>query len=265
VEQLSELAASARIFYNKVCDSADKAWPQLADSADNKIKLNVQMFLTQPSPVKVELVRRSLTAIGSGQRDLTRRHFKRILQLAEQNVTGRKIELPAGFVVHREYGNLIFARPEKSSTPDELISNSTRLEVPGQMRFGRYIVEATVLDTQCPMPDTRKKTKSRIENQESRIQFIECFDLDKVKIPLMVRSRKAGDRFWPLGLKAEKKIGKFLTAAKVPYHLRRKLLIVADSEKIIWLWPIRISEQTRVTKKTRKILQLQITETNKVE
>jgi len=68
-----------------------------------------------------------------------------------------------------------------------------------------------------------------------------------------------------LGLAAEKKIGKFLTAAKVPHYLRRKLLIVADSEKIIWLWPIRISEQTRVTKKTRKILQLQITETNKVE
>ncbi len=265
VEQLSQLAASARIFYNKVCNSADKAWPQLADSADNKIKLNVKMFLAQPPPVKVELVRRSLTTVGSGERNLTQQHFKRILQLAEQNVGGRKIELPGGFIVQSEYGNLIFAPPEKTSTPDELINKSIKVQIPGQTLFGQYVIEATVLDTQGSMLDTREKTKSRIENRESRIRFVERFDLDKVKIPLMVRFRKAGDRFWPLGLAAEKKIGKFLTAAKVPHHLRRKLLIVADSEKIIWLWPIRISEQTRVTKKTRKILQLQITETNKVE
>jgi len=139
------------------------------------------------------------------------------------------------------------------------------VQIPGQTLFGQYVIEATVLDTQGSMLNTREKTKSRIENRESRIRFVEWFDLDKVKIPLMVRSRKAGDRFWPLGLAAEKKIGKFLTAAKVPQQLRRKLLVIADSEKIIWLWPIRISEQTRVTKKTRKILQLQITETNKVE
>jgi tRNA(Ile)-lysidine synthase len=111
------------------------------------------------------------------------------------------------------------------------------------------------------MPDAREKTKSKIGNRESRIRFVERFDLDKIKLPLEVRFRKAGDRFWPLGLKAEKKLGKFLTAAKVPQQQRSKLLVVADTGKIIWLWPIRISEQTRITEKTKKILQLQITNT----
>ena len=64
-----------------------------------------------------------------------------------------------------------------------------------------------------------------------------------------------------MGLKAEKKVGKFLTATKVPRELRRKLLVIADTEKIIWLWPVRMSEQTRVTNKTRKVLQLQIIDT----
>jgi tRNA(Ile)-lysidine synthase len=77
---------------------------------------------------------------------------------------------------------------------------------------------------------------------------------------LLIRLRKAGDRFIPLGLDQEKKVGKFLTAARIPQHLRKKLLIVADSEKIIWLWPIRTSQQAKVTGDTRKILQLRITE-----
>jgi tRNA(Ile)-lysidine synthase len=275
VQELSELADSARKFYSLVCNCADKAWMELAHLSRNKVILNLDMFLTQPPAVKVELIRRSLTALGSGERNLTQRHFKRILQLAEQNVGGKKIELPDGFLVCREYGNLIFARPKKSPPHDEIISESKTLEVPGQTRFGRYLIEATVLDTKCSpqslglltedaqwrMPDTRKKIQSRVEKPESRIQLVELFDLDKLKLPLIVRLRETGDRFWPLGLASDKKVGKFLTAAKVPEQLRRKMLVVADSEKIIWLWPIRISEQAKLTGGTRKILQLQITDT----
>jgi tRNA(Ile)-lysidine synthase len=252
VEQLSALAASSRKFYSMVCNCANNAWPQLTDCPANVLKLNLQMFLTHPVPVKIELVRRSLTAIGCGQRDLTRLHFQKILRLAEQNVGGGKIQLPAGFVVRREYGNLIFARPEKNSIPDELFGKSAGFKIPGQTEFGQYVIETAILEASDCEIEKFKTTKTN---------GIEWFDLEKLKLPLEARSRKPGDRFWPLGLEAEKKIGKFLTAAKVPQHLRRKLLVIEDSEKIIWLWPIRISEQTRVTNKTRTILQLQIIDT----
>ena len=87
---------------------------------------------------------------------------------------------------------------------------------------------------------------------------MERFDLDKLKLPLVVRFREAGDRFWPLGLPAQKKVGKFLTAVRVAQEVRRRMLIVADSEKIIWVWPIRICEQAKITGATRRILQLRI-------
>jgi DNA/RNA-binding domain of Phe-tRNA-synthetase-like protein len=68
----------------------------------------------------------------------------------------------------------------------------------------------------------------------------------------------------PLGLFAEKKVGKFLTAAQVQQQVRQKLLIIADSEKIIWVWPIRMSEQASLTGETRKILRLQIQEEKQI-
>ena len=253
VEQLFDLSLSARKFYSLVCSSVEKVWPEVVDCTGEKIVLDLKMFLTQPSAVKVELVRRSLARSGSGERNLTQGHFKRILQLAEQNVSGRKIELPDGFVVWREYSNLIFVRTEKSTRPDEQVSKSTRVEIPGRTRFGQYLVEAATFETEQVDIDKFKAEKTG---------FIEWFDLDKVKLPLEVRLRQTGDRFWPLGLAREKRVGKFLTAAKVPQELRRKLLIVADSEKIIWVWPIRIGEQAKVTSETRKILQLRITGAN---
>lgn len=270
VEQLSALAESARKFYTLICDFTEKIWPTLANCSETEINLNLKNFLNQPNPVKIELLRRCLNVLGSGQGDITQRHFKKLLQLAENNVTGKKLELPDGFVVYREYGKLIFSPARKSEIRSRKAEcrnlssvlcplSSVVLEIPGQTVFGRYLIETTVLDSQLSMPEKHEKTKSSIENRESRIRLVEWFDLEKLKLPLEARYRKAGDRFWPLGLKAEKKVGKFLTDAKVPQEMRNKILVVTDTEKIVWLWPIRMSEQTKITEKTKKILQLQIT------
>jgi len=248
VEQLFNLSVSAERFYTLLCSEAERVWPKTVEASGDRITLDLKSFLAQPQPVKVELVRRSLTQLGSGERDLTHRHYERILQLAEQKASGKKITLPNGFIVQREYTHLIFTHPEGSFTADE--STGKTIEIPGKTKFGCYLIETTILDapiTNYQLPITSYK-------------LIECFDFDKVKLPLVVRHRRAGDRFWPLGLAGEKKVGKFLTAAKVPQEMRQKVLIVSDSEKIIWVWPIRISEQAKITSETRKILQMQITD-----
>jgi tRNA(Ile)-lysidine synthase len=159
--------------------------------------------------------------------------------------------LPGECVVRAEYGNLIFSRPEKKSLSAGLINKSIRLNIPGHTRVCGYLIETLVFQA-----DEKEFAKFKAEKNSS----VERFDFNKIKPPLLIRSRKAGDRFVPLGLDQEKKVGKFLTAARVPQQLRQKLLIVTDSEKIIWLWPVRTSQQAKVTGATRKILQLRITD-----
>lgn len=253
VEQLSELAQSAQKFYSLVCTDVEKIWPKMAEVSGEKVTLNLESFLAQPQPVKVELVRRSLVCLGSGERNLTHRHYERILQLAQQNISGsavkrpvEKIELPDRFVVRHEYGNLIFARAKAALKLEEQPSKSIEVQVPGQTKFGSYLIEA----------DKANVGRFKVEKNE----FVEWFDLEKVSLPLVVRFRQAGDRFWPLGMASEKKVGKFLTAAKVPHQIREKVLIVADTKKIIWVWPVRISEKAKIASETRRILQLQIIE-----
>jgi len=250
VEQLSELAESSREFYRLVCGRAEKMWPELADCGGERVELNLKRFLPEPEPVKVELVRRSLRAVGSGEIDLRQQHYEKILQLAEQKVGNKKIELPDGFVAGFEYGKVIFSR-QKDRQPKRQPSDSVELKVPGQTRFEDYLIEAVILEGKGCDVEKFKAEKP---------QFVEWFDFDKVKLPISVRFRKGGERFWPLGAAGEKKLGKFLTAARVPQEIRRKVLIISDSEKIIWVRPIRMSEQARITDGTRKILQLQITD-----
>jgi tRNA(Ile)-lysidine synthase len=264
VEQLSQLAQSARGYYSIVCERANKVWQGLADCDAEKTVLDLKQFMTEPQPVKIELIRRSLANINCGERDLTQGHYQGILRLAKQNVTGsprdsirRKMELPGGFAVMCEYENLTFSNSRVGLAP--LVSNEpatdhvVTIEIPGQTEFEKFLICAIV----------HEKNEVDFEKfKTSKTDSIEFFDLEKIKPPLIVRYRCPGDRFVPLGQNRNKKIGKFLTAQRIPFELRRKVFVVADGEKIIWVWPVRISEQSKITDQTQKILQLQITNLN---
>jgi tRNA(Ile)-lysidine synthase len=242
---LSELAQTSYKFNSLICGFADKVWQQSADCTADSILLDLELFLSQSLPVKIELICRSLTHIGCGQGNLTEEHFEGILKLAKQNIGGKKIVLPGKYRVWREYEDLIF-----SITPAAAPHiKPTTLEIPGKTRFDNYSIEAEVLDAAKTNLEEFKATKT---------PFIEWFDLDKLLLPLVVRRRNSGDKFVPLGQTLGKKVGKFLTAAKVRQELRRNLFIVADRKKIIWVCPIRISEQTKITDDARRILQLRI-------
>jgi hypothetical protein len=68
------------------------------------------------------------------------------------------------------------------------------------------------------LPQRSQRTPRKFKARKDK--FVEWFDLDKIKLPLVVRFRKNGDRFWP----------------------------------------IRISKLAKVTDETQKTIRLQITD-----
>ncbi len=83
------------------------------------------------------------------------------------------------------------------------------------------------------------------------------FDLEKLKLPLKVRFRKAGDR-----IKIEngtKKLQDLFTDAKIPVGARAKVPILVDAnDKILWVIGIRRSALYKVNKKTKIILIVEV-------
>ncbi|MCJ7729716.1 MAG: tRNA lysidine(34) synthetase TilS [Sedimentisphaerales bacterium] len=245
VEELLEMAKVSRGFHRLICRLADAVWPDVAAAEKQTVTLDLGKLVDQPAEVKVELFRRAIALLGCGEQEITERHYGSILRLSEDD----KLQLPMGIEVRRQGGAVIFAHSSKKSV-ETGATEAVALKVPGRTLFGPYTIEADALEIKQNGLDAFKKTKT---------SFVVWFDFDKLKLPLEVRFRKRGDRFWPLGLPAEKKVGKFLTSAKVSPALRRKTLVVADSEKIIWLCPVRISEQAKIGRQTKTVLQLKIT------
>jgi tRNA(Ile)-lysidine synthetase-like protein len=100
------------------------------------------------------------------------------------------------------------------------------------------------------------------------------FDADRISCTLLVRTRKDGDRFSPLGVRSEsRKLKVFLNEQKIPAGIRDNLpLVFAGStpagpggpeavagETLAWVPGLGISEYYKVGDETSTILEMEMT------
>jgi tRNA(Ile)-lysidine synthase len=78
-------------------------------------------------------------------------------------------------------------------------------------------------------------------------------------MPLVVRSRQAGDRFRPLGAPGRRKLQDVLVDRKVPRQDRDRVPIVVDAAgRIVWVVGVTIAEECRVTAPATGVVVLKV-------
>src|SRR5450759_3937413 len=88
--------------------------------------------------------------------------------------------------------------------------------------------------------------------------FIACIDSEKVSFPLIIRKWKAGDHFYPLGMKQKKKLSDYFIDNKYSRLDKENILILESEGKIVWIIGDRIDNRFRITRSTKKALQLRV-------
>ena len=246
MNELSALADSAQRLRQRVGRRAAREATQHVIERDASIFIDATALAALPEIAAVELIRRQLPKAGIGEQNMTQAHYQGVLNLAGTSDGKCGLTLPNGVQAYREHGHVILRK--STAAPAEPTAPMT-VAIPGITTFAGRTIETRVLDP---------SDLAALDIRRDKNPNVEYLDLDRVDGPLVVRRRRPGDRFVPLGLSGQKKIGKFLTTARVPRSIREALLVFEGGRQIVWVCPVRISECAKVSRVTRRVLMLKV-------
>ncbi len=259
--RLCALAEVVRADYELLESLAQQAWDSLLlpDDADNTLSFDLIGFRALPLALQRALIRRAAYHLRPTLRDVDFIHVEAALRVATTGVTGQQATLPRGLLLCVEYGRLVLreagAPPPPASRPWLEADNQLALSVPG-----RFVLPDGWVLTLEPLATWDSAGISA--NPDPYTAYL---DADALRPPLLLRTRRPGDRFWPLGLEADTNLGDFLVKAKIPAAWRPTLPLLCSGDTILWIPGVRLSEVARVTPATRHVVKCSLYHTPNTE
>jgi tRNA(Ile)-lysidine synthase len=228
-------------------ETAERTLQSLIVSQDqHQIVINVPGLLRKGQIIQTELLRQAILRFQVGEQDLSFAHLLAVVRQCRQSASGKTLHLPGRLVARRQYDRLVIElRPESPPPP----LPPTPLAVPGrtELHHAGIVVETELLD--FDFADLAKLTAGKSRNQE-------WLDYDRLTLPLLLRSRQRGDRFWPLGAPGSKRLAEFFIDEKIEPARRNQVPIICDSNGPLWVVPTRISDRAKLSPETRRALRL---------
>ncbi len=251
LNRLADLFSDEEDFWS---EQLDKCWKLLnihesrsLEFPDHAVLWNRNVFKNMHVALQRRLIRKAIGFLKDSLYGLFLDHVESIRRLLVGRTSGRFIKWK-DVTVRVEGDYIIFQRDRHNECSDcGETMDFEEIEFPGCYeieRFGIYLI-VKVLPVSCFPPKCEKD---------------EAFmDAETVKWPLFLRLWQRGDRFCPLGMHGKsKKLHDFFIDEKIPKSLRKKVLIVADSEKICWVVGLRLDDRVKVTDRTKSVIHIKM-------
>ncbi|HHY40823.1 MAG TPA: tRNA lysidine(34) synthetase TilS [Syntrophaceticus sp.] len=260
-----ELLPYLRRFFNP---QVDRAVLQLADimSAENEfledlaqrllrkmgqkgregeIRIRLSDFLSLPLAVQRRLLRLLIKKSGAGLKDVGYQHYDNCISFLQESRLGGEMHLPHSNRLFKESDYFWISAGGKQGKPAAMQQIKRDLKIPG-------ITE---------IPELGVTIQAEIKPYQVNFNFPPenyqvCFDYDKIKLPLCVRTRQKGDRIRTFGLEGKKKLKKLFTELKIPLSERDLVPLVVSDGEICWVVGYKRGATAPVTEDTRQVLLL---------
>ncbi|HYQ47582.1 MAG TPA: tRNA lysidine(34) synthetase TilS, partial [Thermodesulfovibrionales bacterium] len=207
-----------------------------------KTEKKIELFLAPMEAMETVILRRVLRRVISeimGLRGIAFGHIEDIIGLIRNGAAGQRLRMPNGIRVIREYALLSVTTEEPCRIAEYALS------VPGEA----VIRGAGLVLTAAFVPSGEQTVDGRTSV---------LLDAENMKLPLVIRPRRPGDRFRPMGFAGTRKVQDFFVDLKVPRDERDTVPIVSSGDDIVWIAGYRPDDRFKVTEHTKKFLRLGI-------
>ncbi|HKZ21985.1 MAG TPA: tRNA lysidine(34) synthetase TilS, partial [candidate division Zixibacteria bacterium] len=244
-EIISSLTRTATIL-NEIEQYLDretkKIFEKLAQTTKNKILINRQKFSDLSGIFKKNLIRYSWTNLTAEIYPLEFKQVERVLGLVETGKVGKRVNLKNGYLTELNSKHLVIFKKQ-------LKKYKIPVKFPGEFKLNGHNLKARIIE--------RRKLPEKIRTKSENQAYL---DWGKLKGTLNLRGYLPGDKFKPLGMKGNQKLSDFFVNSKIPRHKREEILLLISKKKIAWIVGQRISDEFKITNKTKKVLALQFSD-----
>ena len=218
-----------------------RMWDKVIRQEGKRIILDKAEFEPLPSALKRYLLRAAVEKLLGSAKDVEMRHIEEMMSLASKPA-GKRLSLPGGLTFAVEYERYLLTLDLATLSPLPELKDEFPLNIPGETRLPGWRVEASIVGR---------------EDMGDKDEYTAYFDPAKSGDKLIVRARKRGDRFQPLGLTQTKKLGEFMIDAKIPQAWRGQVPLVCSPDHILWVVGWRLDERAKVGTDTKRVLRLE--------
>ncbi|MBI1886682.1 MAG: tRNA lysidine(34) synthetase TilS, partial [Chloroflexi bacterium] len=211
-EALLRLADAASADSRYLDDVAEGLWRSLAGEAEEEVSFPRKEFAGLAQALAARLLRRAVRHLLGRGADPVAVHVEAALAALVKRRSSASLPGGLTWAVDAAKVRLLKGEPKGSSPLPE-----TPLAVPGRTVLPGWVIEAELV----PRP----------ESPVSRDPFVAFLDAEGAVLPLLVRSRRPGDRLRPLGLGGEKKVQDLLVDAHVPVQERDGVPLVFNAAR----------------------------------
>jgi tRNA(Ile)-lysidine synthase len=218
------------------------------DKSEDRIVLDINKLRESPRILQQMIIKEAIIRLDIPLKKLRYKNYKDILITLNSWKTVVNNIVKDYLNVRRE-GNELHLSKNRYCAEESPVLSETEIKVPG---------ETELVDMNCRVKTEIREIKYGFleEFKRNKTKDEESVDFDKISMPLMVRTRRPGDRFWPLGSQGVKKIKDFFIDNKVPVMERDTVPIVTMNGQPIWIVGFRIDERIRVSEKTTNLLMM---------
>ena len=243
VENLAAIAAQAQ-----------QQWPILERAIDEAERAHALVtpeetrFLSWPEDpwLRQALLHRHIHRLDDAARDVSARDLER---LAAEVEGVRRVSVTGRLELVRQGDALLLRRPPEAVGAFELeVTVGVPVFIP---ETGVTVLVLASADRTNRTDRTYRTDKVSYSSYTSYTSYSPggaSFEFPSGSTPhFLLRNRRPGDRFQPLGMPNSKKLKDFLIDRKIAVELRDRLPLLLWNDEIVWVAGVEVSERFRIT------------------
>ena len=251
-------------------EARDLAVQAVLSQESKGFQISCRSFSAVDTVIGKRLVYRLLRELSPGGRDMAYVHVQDVIELLNRE-GNRQIHLPYGIVAQRQYGQVeLKRRIGETERKDAGQMNAADVSDTSEQMTGEPYITINHEELLSGRPFHVELGAQTLylqvfsgKNYEDIPQnrYTKWFDYDKMKERLTIRTRKTGDFLSIRGSSAEmihKSVKDYMVTEKIPRQDRDKILLITEGNHVLWIVGHRISEYYKISKNTKRILQVQL-------